>query len=315
MIDNPDTDQQPSTVTESTLLSKFCEKHRLSASFIDYARRWFDPLVDNIVAAYKSQGTICIGITGCQGSGKSTLADYCELVLQMRFGLTSTVLSLDDLYLTKSAREQLGKDIHPLLSTRGVPGTHDTELGKTIIGALKNGESDIALPQFDKLSDDRSDNVKMCRKAPDVIIFEGWCLGAEAQDEQSLSTPINDLESTHDADSTWRRYANQQLFLDYKGLFDTIDYSVMLKAPSFDQVFKWRLEQEQKLVAANSADQIKSSTGMSEEQVRFFIAHYQRITEHVLETLPERVNYLLELDAERQVFLASKPIPFNAQQS
>ena len=183
------------------------------------------------------------------------------------------------------------------------------KLGKALIHTLKQGSSAVELPIFDKLSDDRSAQTTSCHPAVDIVLFEGWCLGATAQAEDALRSPCNSLESSQDPEGIWRAYANEQLRQEYDSLFSAVDYWIMLKAPSFEQVFKWRLEQEQKLVAAQHAAGNTQVTGMLEDEVRFFIAHYQRITEHLLKTLPGKVNYLLELDESRQIYQASRPVP------
>src|SRR4051812_33755031 len=68
-----------------------------------------------------------LGISGLQGSGKSTLAT--ELIdAARRRGWSAVSLSLDDVYLTRAERESLARAVHPLLRTRGVPGTHDLTL-------------------------------------------------------------------------------------------------------------------------------------------------------------------------------------------
>src|SRR6187402_352808 len=68
-----------------------------------------------------------LGISGLQGSGKSTLAASLIEAAKER-GWSAVSLSLDDVYLTRAEREALGRQVHPLLRTRGVPGTHDLTL-------------------------------------------------------------------------------------------------------------------------------------------------------------------------------------------
>ena len=105
------------------------------------------------IAAERDHRLIVLGICGAQGSGKSTLARAVEQAA-VRKGITAATLSLDDLYLTRAQREALGCTVHPLLRTRGVPGTHDMALGLEILDALERGEA-ARLPRFDKASDDR----------------------------------------------------------------------------------------------------------------------------------------------------------------
>ncbi|HEX4847424.1 MAG TPA: kinase, partial [Novosphingobium sp.] len=100
-------------------------------------------------------GLFVLGLSGSQGSGKTTLVAGLEQALEAQ-GLRVARLSLDDLYLTRAERIALGQSVHPLLATRGVPGTHDVALGLEVIAALERGKA-AALPRFDKGRDDRAD--------------------------------------------------------------------------------------------------------------------------------------------------------------
>ncbi len=67
------------------------------------------------------------GLAGLQGSGKSTLAAQLCAALTQR-GIATLAMSLDDFYFGRGERKRLARDVHPLLATRGVPGTHDLDL-------------------------------------------------------------------------------------------------------------------------------------------------------------------------------------------
>ena len=287
---------------------KFISDHQLPESYIEQALRCFSPLAKSIADAQKkAKRTLLLGINGSQGSGKSTLADFLALLLRKNDGLNVVVLSIDDFYFTLQQRQSLAKRIHPLLITRGVPGTHDIELAIDVIQQLKDGTCPTLVPRFNKAIDDRypEEEWQTITTKTDIIILEGWCLGAEPQAEDELFEPVNELEKVEDPDSRWRSYVNQQLQDVYPQLFNLVDRWVMLKAPSFDCVYQWRLEQENKLRSselnsqhetANSADRI-----MDSKQIARFIQHYQRITEGLLETLPARVDYLFKLDKNRKI--------------
>ena len=164
------------------------------------------------------------------------------------------MLSIDDLYLTRAERQDLAQGVHPLLMTRGVPGTHDVDLGERILNELCQ-DGPTAVPRFNKAIDDRAPATTwpICDQAVDVVIFEGWCIGAQAQDDEVLEQPINQLETAEDPDARWRRYVNQQLNEVYPRLFGGIHRMVMLRAPSLEQVIAWRTEQEQKLAEKAAA--------------------------------------------------------------
>jgi D-glycerate 3-kinase len=280
---------------------QFLQRNQLPDSYLDSAKKWFTPLV----AEFKNpqNPAIIIGINGTQGSGKSTLADYLCTMLGEQ-GLNCVSLSLDDFYLTRAERETLAAEVHPLLKTRGVPGTHDVALALQTIDSLRKGTGETLIPRFDKSTDDRhlEADCDLVSGPVDVIIFEGWCVGAKPQPEAALAKPVNSLESERDADGIWRNFFNRALTTDYQPLFDKVDKLIMLRAPSFDAVFNWRLEQEQKMIARLAEQNNTDRSGvMSQAQIAEFIAHYQRITEFSLAEMPSRADHLFQLDAQRQI--------------
>jgi len=284
-------------------ISAFIAQHHLPESYALKARKWFSPLAKSLALKQKISGeTLIVGIIGSQGSGKSTLADLLALMLSDKYQLGVVSLSLDDFYFTRQQRETLSKTVHPLLSTRGVPGTHDVGLAITTLRGLST-KGTASVPRFDKSTDDTLPEQEWDQviSKPDVVLFEGWCLGAEPQSEEELLEPVNELEKNEDPDGIWRRYVNQQLRDAYPELFNLIDTWIMLKAPSFDCVYPWRLEQEKKLRESLSGSRSGTRNLMNEQELKRFIQHYQRITEHLLETLPEKVDFLFELDENRKI--------------
>ncbi len=285
---------------------QFLQRNRLPDSYLDSANRWFSALLEDFKKPAKS--TFIIGINGTQGSGKSTLADYLCTMLGER-GLKCVSLSLDDFYLTRAERETLAANVHPLLKTRGVPGTHDIALALQTIDRLREGSGQTLIPRFDKSTDDRhrDTDCDQVNGAVDIIIFEGWCVGAKPQPQEALAQAVNNLELERDADGRWRNFVNSALGRDYQPLFDTIDKLIMLRAPSFETVFNWRLEQEEKMEARLAENNEADRSGvMSKAQIAEFIAHYQRITEFSLEEMPARADYLFQLDNQRQIIDAQK---------
>jgi D-glycerate 3-kinase len=285
---------------------QFLQRNQLPDSYLDSANKWFAPLVEDFKKPGKS--AFIIGINGTQGSGKSTLADYLCTMLGEQ-GLKMVSLSLDDFYLTRAERKNLAATVHPLLKTRGVPGTHDIALALQTIDSLREGSGQTLIPRFDKSTDDRhlDSDCDLVDGAVDVIIFEGWCVGAKPQPEEALAQAVNSLELERDADGSWRNFVNNTLARDYQPLFNRIDKLIMLRAPSFDTVFNWRLEQEQKMIARLAEQNEADRSGiMSEAQIAEFIAHYQRITEFSLEEMPSRADYLFQLDSRRQIIDYSK---------
>lgn len=244
----------------------------------------------------QSHRPVVIGLCGAQGSGKTTLAravlEACD-----GEGLRTAALSIDDLYLSRAGRQELARSVHPLLATRGVPGTHDVSLGLSLIAALRKTKA-AALPRFDKGRDDRAPEGAWEHVPADceVLLFEGWCVGARPQPEQDLAEPVNALEAEEDAEGLWRRYVNTALAGAYQDLFARIDRLVLLAAPGFEVVHGWRLEQECDL--ATKAD--VNTKVMDEPAIARFIAHYERLTRYILTEMPDRADLVVKLDAGRQ---------------
>ena len=288
---------------QSIVWRDFLDRHHLSKTYLEKAGDWYLPLIKYLhQCAANSSAPILVALNGCQGSGKSTLADFLATYLFSILGDGVEVLSLDDFYLGHEARLQLARDIHPLLATRGVPGTHDIAfLNETLDRLIDERKSNGTLiPRFDKSIDDRRPKAHWpaVDQRLDIILLEGWCLGAEPVDVVHLSDPINDLEKTEDTDARWRKYVNQQLRIHYLPVFSRFDTWIMLKAPSFKSVFSWRLEQEQKLVFSKTAE---GGSLMNSKQLLRFIQHYERITVDCLARLPEKVDFLYNLDEDRNV--------------
>ncbi len=302
---------QPTTMTASkqSTLANFLVDEGLPESYRRDAHNWFLPLIDQLQyqLADADDGTpaatMVLGINGAQGTGKSTLARLIEVVLESR-GKRVANLSMDDFYLSQTQRQRLAADIHPLLATRGVPGTHDTALAIQTIAALQAAtvSSVVHLPRFDKAIDDllTVEEWPGFEGRADLIIVEGWFLGAEPQLDSELETAVNTLEENEDAEGLWRRYANAQLAGSYQQWFACIDHLIMLKAPAFEQVKVWRSLQEVKL-AARSKRSGASKGIMNGEQLERFIAHFERLTRHCLRSLPAKANQVFFLDADHQV--------------
>jgi D-glycerate 3-kinase len=255
----------------------------------------------NAISGRLGPGLTVAGICGSQASGKSTLA--AALVLRAaNEGVAAVSLSLDDIYLTRAERAVLAEQVHPLLRTRGVPGTHDVSLGLEIIAALERGEAAL-MPRFDKGADDRAPASDWDR-APEqcrLLIFEGWCTGAVAQDAAALAEPVNDLEREEDPDGTWRTFANQALAGEYRALFDRLDLLILLAAPGFETVYGWRCQQEEVL------HQRGAPQAMSNMQVARFIAHYERLTRHILAEMPARADLVAWLTPDRSAVTIDWP--------
>ena len=152
---------------------------------ISQLNNFYLPISKMIYKKYlKTKKTQVIGLTGGQGTGKSTISKILKILLKEGFNLETVIFSIDDFYKTLKERKIMSKNISPLFITRGVPGTHDTKMLFSCIKALKNSKfKKILIPKFDKAIDDRTSKKNWLRvnKKPNIVIFEGWCVGAQPQ--------------------------------------------------------------------------------------------------------------------------------------
>jgi D-glycerate 3-kinase len=241
-----------------------------------------------------------LGLCGAQGSGKSTWAAAAADHFTSR-GTRTAILSIDDLYLPRTGRRELADRIHPLLATRGVPGTHDVALGLSILADLDRGD-EARFPRFDKATDDRRPDAfsEMVPGNVDLVIFEGWCVGARPEAADALHEPVNALEREEDPDGRWRRHVNEALGDAYQALFARLDMLILLAAPDFDIVAQWRTEQEHDLRHRQGEDGVSTAV-MSDAEVSRFVAHYERLTRHILREMPARADVVAHLREDRSI--------------
>ena len=277
----------------SSAIERLIEAEGLPADYRAIVDRYWRPLSEDI--AERNAGTpLIVGINGAQGAGKSTLCKFLEVLL-VEHNQIGVTLSLDDLYLPKAERQALARDVHPLLATRGVPGTHSPALSQAVIDAIRPGKS-FEMPRFDKSVDDRRPAGELIEGRVDVLLFEGWCLGAVPQEPSALATPVNSLEAEEDADGIWRKFVNQALRGDYAALFGQLDMLIMLKVPDFAAVRRNRALQEDKLRARNPG----APGLMDAAALKHFLDQYERLTEWMFAEMPERADILVEIDRDQR---------------
>ena len=188
----------------------------------------------------------------------------------------------------------MSKNIHSLFLTRGVPGTHDLSLLNNTIRKLKQKKfKTVSIPKFDKSIDDRCED-KLWYKIkirPDVVILEGWCVGAKSQPNSLIKKAVNNLEKNEDKKLIWRKYVNERLRKDYKSLFEKIDHFIFIKIPNFKMVFKWRLLQEKKLRKKSYSNK----KIMNYKEIKRFIMFYQRITLQMIKDLSKSASVVMLL--------------------
>ena len=281
--------------SQETRKEKFKNKDQLIKSHII-------PLCFWIIKKRKNKKTLLVGLAGGQGTGKTTISNLLRLVLIKYFKLQVFKISIDDFYKTRKERILLSKNRHPLLLTRGVPGTHDIQLMINLFRKVKkNTFRPINIPKFDKSIDDRckKNNWFKLKKKPDILILEGWCVGAKPENNKSLNRPINVLEKNADNKKIWRSYVNNQLKSKYSKLFDQLDSLLYLKAKNFKLLKRWRLKQEKKLKMKSGTK--KNSKIMNEEEVETFMMTYQRITQNMFKHTPKYSSAVIDLNENHQI--------------
>lgn len=281
------------------IIPALIDKMQLPTNFIQIVEAIYLPLAAHILDK-KSAQPLLININGAQGTGKSTLTHFLKHLIEAETGLSVAEISLDDFYLTRLEREKLAHSLHPLLLTRGVPGTHDVTLMEKSLFKLLDGKT-CSVPRFNKAVDDRytEDQWTCCNKNTDIILFEGWCNHSPVQNEKDLLTPINSLESAEDPEGIWRHYANEQLKDYHQRIFHHADMCIMLKAPDFEKIYEWRSLQEDKL-RKNSKPNEQSQI-MSPDKLKRFIQHYERITRHTLQHLPDTADIVIPIAADHSI--------------
>ncbi|MFT4633738.1 MAG: D-glycerate 3-kinase [Candidatus Pseudothioglobus sp.] len=275
---------------------------QLPAGFIDIVEQWYWPMAQHIASQHQPMsGALLVSVNGAQGSGKTTLTSFLRLLLQAAWGLSTVDVSLDDFYLTRLERNSVAERVHPLLVTRGVPGTHDLNFASSTLAGLRHcsAQQPSIIPRFDKALDDRCAPQAWTRIAEpvDVILFEGWCNHAPLSTDADLSAPINTLEEREDSLGIWRHYVNEQLRRYHEQIFNQADLLIHLAIPGFEVVQGWRQLQEDKLAASIAG----ASRVMTAGQVQRFIQHYERITRDCLARLPALADVVLSINAEHNI--------------
>ena len=281
--------------SQETKADKFKNKERMIKSFLIPLCFWISK------KAYKKRPYF-VGLAGGQGTGKTTISSLIRIILTKYFKLNVFRISIDDFYKTRKERINLSKRVHPMLLTRGVPGTHDVNM---MLNFFKNSKSKkfkrLKLPTFNKAIDDRFNKKKWydLKKRPDVIIFEGWCVGAKSEKNNTLKKTINSLEKAKDQKQIWRKYVNKELKSNYKNLYSQLNCLIYLKAKNFSLLQKWRLKQERKLWLRS-----KGNTNlkiMSKGDVLNFMQTYQRITQNMFRNMPKYASVIFNLNSNHQI--------------
>ncbi len=281
--------------SQETSKDKFKNKEKMIKSFLIPVSFW-------IASKANKSKPYFVGLAGGQGTGKTTISSIVAIILRKYFKKNVFKISIDDFYKTRRERKNLSKKIHPMLMTRGVPGTHDVQIMLDFFKKAKSKNfKKMKLPSFNKALDERHSikNWYKINLKPDVIIFEGWCVGARPETNKTLRKPINFLEKANDEKLIWRKYVNQQLKTKYKKLYSQLNCMIYLKAKNFSLLQKWRLKQEHKLWLKTKKK--SSHKIMSKGDVINFMQTYQRITQNMLKYAPKYSSIILNLNRNHQI--------------
>lgn len=251
-----------------------------------YIKTFYLPLLQSI----KNKRNIMIA--GSQGSGKSSLAHLISAYLKKYYSKNSVVISLDDFYLSKNSRVKLSKKIHPLFLTRGVPGTHDIESLLNKFQLLTKKVFPVYLPIFDKVKDTRKRSYKKICKA-DVIILEGWCVGARPISNQYLYKNINNLETFQDPYFKWRNNYNRYLS-SYQKIFSKFNFFIYLQFNDWKSIIEWKYKQELRL--RNKKKDLSLKKYLSE-----FIQYYEKISRWMYIKSPHDCQLLIKIDKDQKI--------------
>ena len=294
-------------------LSQFCQDTlhvHLSQVWQPLWHLWL-PLAMQLVSYRQQLGRPLIqGILGGQGTGKTTLAAILTLILQ-QLGYRTLSLSLDDLYKTYSERLTL-REQDPRLVWRGPPGTHDIQLGLTVLDrlrqpvgtGLKLAPTKIQVPRFDKSAWNGAGD----RRAPevidgaDIVLFEGWFVGVRPIDQNAFDTAPPPIVTA--TDKAFARDMNARL-RDYLPLWERLDRLILLYPADYRLSLEWRRQAEHQMIAAQT-------TGMADTEVEQFVEYFWRSLHpelfiKPLTTAPTGVDLVIEINPDRSIGAVYRP--------
>ncbi|MGF1934946.1 MAG: glycerate kinase [Nostoc sp. ChiQUE02] len=206
------------------------------------------------------------GILGGQGTGKTTMSKVLSLILD-RLGYRTVSLSLDDLYKTYSDRLLLTQQ-DPRLIWRGPPGTHDIDLGLNVLDQVRQLQSPVMVPRFDKSAyggaGDRTTPEMVT--GVDIVLFEGWFVGVRPINAYIFDTAP--LPILTDEDKAFARDMNLRLY-DYLPLWERLDSLILLYPTDYRCSLEWRKQAEQQMIAAGKS-------GMSNAEIEQFVNYFWR---------------------------------------
>ena len=276
-------------------INTFIQQNLKNLTNKNFSKKYISQFIIPIINKINNSKDNKFIIAGPQGSGKTTLAKLIKIILQKIYKKKVMLLSIDDYYLSKIKRIKLSKKIHPLLITRGVPGTHDIKKLKKHVNQFLQNKFPIKTLAFDKLKDDVSSKRTIIKKA-DIFLLEGWCCGSKPMTNKYLYKNINDLELKFDKNNKWREYYNNFLKKEYYEVFSKFDNKIYIKPPSFTHVLNWRYNQEKQNALIS-----KEKKFMSKQELKYFIQHYEKLTNWMIKTMPAEASIIIKINKNQKI--------------
>ena len=263
------------------------------------------PLAINLAANRQQlERPLIQGIVGGQGTGKSTIANILKIILK-HLGYHAVSISLDDLYKTYAERLLLTEQ-DPRLIWRGPPGTHDLQLGLSVLEQLQQADrqSNILIPRFDKSAKkgagDRTQPELV--QAVDIVLFEGWFIGIRPITSTAFEHQTPPFET--EADQLFARDMNVRLS-EYLPLWQLLDRLILLYPVDYHLSQEWRLQAEHQMIAAGKS-------GMTDSQIREFVNYFWKSLhpELFIKPLinsPSYVDLVIEINADQSIGAVYRP--------
>ncbi|HLP91294.1 MAG TPA: glycerate kinase [Nostocaceae cyanobacterium] len=286
-------------------ISEFCQNHLQIQPEAILSTLWdlWLPLGMQLAAKRQNLDRPFIqGILGGQGTGKTTISRILSLILQ-ELGYATVSLSLDDLYKTYSDRLALVQQ-DPRLIWRGPPGTHDVDLGLSVLEKIRQNQTPVEIPRFDKSAyhgaGDRTTPEIITQV--DIVLFEGWFVGVPPINPAAFSTPPPPIITP--TDQTFARDMNQQLH-NYLPLWSKLDSLIILYPTDYRCSLTWRKQAEHQMIATGK-------TGMSDAQIEEFVNYFwQALHPELFITpltkSPQLVDLVIEINPNHNLGKIYKP--------
>jgi D-glycerate 3-kinase len=285
-----------------------------STTAIDASLNYLHESLSDLQSRPSPHTPLIISVSGPQGSGKSYLSDLLSGAIKSKYALKTTVISLDDWYLSHEDQLELAKKGNPLLKGRGLPGTHDFQTVKEFIEFIESGKEGgdfhdkrLYVPRYDKsLYGGEGDRSKtevewIYSESIDVIILEGWFLGFIPIDDQLIDVEYTESEPT----SVLRKYKIDDILevndylKRYTPLWNLVDVSIFYSTDDITNVVRWRTEQEHELIKLKGE-------GMADEEIKKFLQRYMVVYElyyknFVSRGIEGKRNLRINVESDRSV--------------